>query len=178
MPLITVFGSSEALPGSFEYETAERLGSNLAKEGFDIASGGYSGVMEAVLKGASDYNVKRIGVTNKLVPVEKINSFVDIEYRMETYLERMSKLIEIADEYIVLPGGSGTLLEFAAIWVLKERGLFKNKLIICIGEQWEEILRTMGFYSEKARNAGEFIKTAENAEEAVNFILHKNKSKE
>jgi hypothetical protein len=36
----------------------------------------------------------------------------------------------------------------------------------------------MGFYSEKSRNAGELIKTAENAEEAVNFIMQKNKSKE
>ena len=50
---IVVFGSSTCKPDSDEYRTAEELGALLAGGGFDVTTGGYSGVMEAVSKGAS-----------------------------------------------------------------------------------------------------------------------------
>ena len=50
---MVVFGSSTCLPDSDAYRTGEALGSLLATAGFDVVTGGYSGTMEAVSKGAS-----------------------------------------------------------------------------------------------------------------------------
>ena len=46
MKSITVFGSAMPLLGDVEYETAYKLGKLLAKNGFNVVSGGYYGIME------------------------------------------------------------------------------------------------------------------------------------
>lgn len=50
---VVVFGSSSCKPGSTEYIQAEKLGMLLAQSGFGVVTGGYSGTMEAVSKGAN-----------------------------------------------------------------------------------------------------------------------------
>lgn len=50
---VAVFGSSSCKQGSDEYTEAEHLGLKLAEGGIDVVTGGYSGTMEAVSKGAS-----------------------------------------------------------------------------------------------------------------------------
>ena len=53
-PQIMIFGSHSPARGEPEYEGAVELGRALVKAGFDVASGGYGGTMEAVLKGAHE----------------------------------------------------------------------------------------------------------------------------
>ena len=48
---ITVFGSSKPVETDEQYKIAYELGALLAKNGFDICSGGFLGIMEAVSKG-------------------------------------------------------------------------------------------------------------------------------
>ena len=55
MRKVVVFGSSGCVPGSMEYERAENLGSGLARAGYSVVSGGYSGTMEGLSKGASKH---------------------------------------------------------------------------------------------------------------------------
>jgi uncharacterized protein (TIGR00725 family) len=50
---IVVFGSSTCETDSDAYRTAEELGTCLARSGYNVVTGGYSGTMEAVSKGAS-----------------------------------------------------------------------------------------------------------------------------
>ena len=170
MAVIAVFGNSSCQEGSFEYETAELLGRKLAHEGFDLITGGYAGVMEAALKGADSYSTRKIGVVLKDETKNKVNSFVNEIIKVDSYLDRLKKLLDEADIYIILPGGSGTLLEFAAAWALIERDYCKNKLIICLGEQWAEVMQTVGFYSEKALDSFKHISTAANVSEVLETI--------
>jgi len=51
MPAVTVFGGSRVEPDSDEYLQAQSLGRALAERGFDVVTGGYNGVMEAVSRG-------------------------------------------------------------------------------------------------------------------------------
>ena len=60
---VTVFGSSRATPVDPVYRDARRLGRLLAVAGYAVRSGGYSGVMEAVSRGAAEAGGQAIGVT-------------------------------------------------------------------------------------------------------------------
>ena len=53
---VVVFGSSSCKQGSAEYAEAELLGCLLGKNGFDVVTGGYSGTMEAISKGAANWD--------------------------------------------------------------------------------------------------------------------------
>jgi hypothetical protein len=171
MPTIAIFGSSECRAGSFEYDTAELIGSGLAGQGFDIVTGGHGGVMEAALKGASRFCVDRIGVTTHYFQVKPPNAYVEKHIIKDTYLDRLFELVDIADGYVVLPGGTGTLLELAMVWALKERSIISGKPIVCCGEQWFEVMQTMSFYSEKILNNSSLVVNAENANQAVEAIV-------
>ncbi len=169
MSVIVIFGNSDCKKNSFEYETAEILGKSLASHGFDIATGGYDGVMKAALKGASGFHVQRIGITFESTN-RAGNNYITQEMEVESYFERLLKLIEIGDAFVVLPGGTGTLLEFATVWALKERKLL-NRPMIFIGEQWIEVIQTIGFYSEKSLDSSNLLINADSAESVINELL-------
>lgn len=170
MPVVSIFGSSECEPGSFEYDIAELVGSKLGEAQLDIATGGYGGVMEAVMKGASRYGVKRYGIATNFYEGKKVNIYVSDEIKIDTYLNRMIKLISLGDAYIVFPGGTGTLLELSAIWALSDRGIIQNKPIAVLGEQWQEVTQTIGFYNEKVLDSLLLLKYFDLAEKAAEYI--------
>ena len=177
MPVITILGASSSLEGSYEYDTALYLGKMLASAGIDIATGGYMGIMEAALKGASSTNVRRIGVTTQFYSTKVKNDYVSEEISTKTYWDRFNKLVEIGDAYIMLPGGTGTLAELANIWLLKSRSLIPDKPFVCIGEQWNEVIQTVVFYSESALEHMKYLKILESAEDAVEYLLSEFKSR-
>lgn len=171
MPIVTVFGSGKCLPDSLEYESAEKIGSLLAEAGFDIATGGYKGVMEAVCKGAKD-KVRRIAVTTSVYPNKKPNDFISEHIIKDTYLERLAELVNMADAFIVLGGGTGTLLELSTVWALKERNLLGNKPLVCVGDQWNEVIQTMSFYSETVQDHTQYVFHVDDEKDAINHIIN------
>ena len=171
MPIITFFGSSKCNSNSEEYKSAEKIADILAEKGFSIASGGYGGIMEASLKGASKYKVERIGVVSKDLPNRIVNDYVGKIIEKPTYMERSLELINIADAYVVFHGGTGTLVELSIIWALKERNIQKNKPIVCFGEQWYEIEQLMSYYSETFIDNISIIEHSIDINETVDLIL-------
>lgn len=112
---ICVFGNSSPEPGSADYEEARALGGLLARAGYAVCSGGYYGVMEAVSRGAVEAGGHTIGMTTpfyKLAP----NPFVVEEVPVPRWQDRLFAMIERGDGYVVMKGGTGTLLELAALW--------------------------------------------------------------
>ncbi len=171
MGVVTIFGSSKTLPGSYEYDSAELCGKLLSEKGFHLCDGGYAGVMEAAFKGAADSRVNRIAVITEEYPEKNANQYAKEVLLEKTYVDRMKKMIALGDAYIIFPGGSGTLLELAAVWTFKNRGFIGDKPIVCIGEQWHEVLQTMGFYSEKALDNLRQVENVETVEKAVEIVV-------
>ena len=62
--IITVFGSARPQAGEADYEEARRLGGELARRGFQVCTGGYTGVMEAVSRGAKEAGGRTIAITS------------------------------------------------------------------------------------------------------------------
>lgn len=169
MTKVTVFGSGTCNENSWTYKEAQKIGAKLAQAGFNLVTGGYKGIMEAVFKGAKDYPVDKIAVIDSSKDLQA-NQFATYIIKAQNYLDRLSKLIQLGDGYIILPGATGTLLELAAVWALKERDKF-SKPIITIGEQWNEIVQNMAFYSEKIIDEVDMIECLEDSHSAVNKII-------
>jgi len=117
---ITVFGSSQPDETDEQYKFAYELGLQLAEKGFNVCTGGFFGITEAVSKGAVEKGAEAIGIT-----VDHwggaANKFVTKEIKCNSLFERINKLIETGDGYVILQGGTGTLLELAAVWELSNK---------------------------------------------------------
>ncbi len=169
---ITIFGSSRPKPGEQQYEIAYQLGARLAEEGFNICTGGYAGIMEAASKGAYDKGGLVYAVT-----VDNWNSnpnpYITIEVRGKTLFERIEKLLEMGDAYVVLQGGTGTFLELAAVWEYANKNLQPEKPIICHSEMWKEIVKVMNKQMEYEGRRTDLVSIAESVRQIVEIIKSK-----
>lgn len=166
---ITIFGSAIPLVDDAQYKFAYELGSALAKEGFNICTGGYSGIMDAASKGAYDNAGFVYGVTINLWDKEP-NPYITVEVREQKLFERITKLIELGDAYVILQGGTGTLLEFAAIWEYANKNLQPEKPIICHSQMWKQIVGVMNKQMQLENRRTDLVKCVNSVDEIVDIL--------
>ncbi len=165
--IITIFGTGKARSSDEIFALAHQMGKLLAQGGFAIANGGYGGTMLAAAKGAAEVGGEVIGVTCSAFSSEP-NEYISRELVAESLDERLDKLIELGDGFLVLPGGTGTLLELAKVWELQNKGfLSEGKPIIIVGEFWKDLLETIN--SDDAAS-GRYIEQALGPEDAVEIL--------
>lgn len=169
---ITIFGSAKPKPGEPQYDFAYKLGSRLAEEGFNICTGGYSGIMEAASKGAYDRGGLVYAVTVDSWHSTP-NPYITIEVREKTLFQRIEKLIAMGDAYIVLQGGTGTFLELAAIWEYANKKLQEPKPIVCHSDMWKRIVEIMDKQMQfEGRETG-IVKPCEDIDEIISYLSSK-----
>jgi len=154
---ICVFGSYKSLSKK-EKENIILLGRLLAEGGFTLVNGGFGGTMEDTAKGAKSAGGKTIGVTYyKYGDTKKSrNPYIDEEIRTENIFERLRVMLEISDGFVVLPGGTGTLLELAAVLEHINKNMMRPKPLVALGPYWKgalEALSEEAILSEPARKA-------------------------
>ena len=138
---IAIFGTAKARPGDAAYEVAYETGKELAQAGFTIANGGYGGTMLAAAKGAAEAGGKTIGVTCSAFKQSRANEFISREIVTDSLDERLDTLINLGQAYVVFAGSTGTLLELAKVWELKNKGfLTAEKPIILVGGFWKPLV--------------------------------------
>ena len=140
--IVTVFGSSRPKQGEAEYQLAFELGKALAKSEFTVCNGGYAGIMEASARGARESGGPTIGVTVDAF-AKSANQWIEREIRLPTLTERLMKLVELGDAYVILKGGTGTLLELAYVWEFINKGLVREKPIVVVGNFWGGVIQTL-----------------------------------
>jgi uncharacterized protein (TIGR00730 family) len=150
--IVSVFGTGRAKAGDKNYKSAEQLGRLLAEAGFAIANGGYGGTMEALAKGAKEAGGEVIGVTCLAFGRGSANKFVSREIITKSINERLDTLIELGNAYVVLAGGTGTLLELAMVWELKNKGFLDgSKPIILLGGHWKPLIELVAMDDRDAQ---------------------------
>jgi uncharacterized protein (TIGR00730 family) len=143
--VVAIFGTSKSRPGDGVFEMALKLGEVLAENGFAIANGGYGGTMLASAKGASQAGGKTIGITCTAFGRDGANEYITEEIATDSLQQRLETLVNIASAYVVLPGGTGTLLELAHIWEFKNKHfLNEQKTIIILGSFWKPLVELIG----------------------------------
>lgn len=113
---VTVFGSSSPLPGTPEYTQALRVGEIVARHGLELVNGGYTGTMEASARGAREVGGNAIGVTVRTFAYAPPNAWLTRVIEAPDLFRRLSVLMALGDLYVVLPGGTGTLVELSLAW--------------------------------------------------------------
>ncbi len=176
--IVTVFGSSRPREGSADYEEARVLGRALAKHGFAVCSGGYSGVMEAVSRGAKEAGGKTYGVTAEFFKSAKLNRWIDIEVRKETWEERLFELIRMGHGFVACKGGTGTLVELAVVWEMLNKSVMPSKPFAVLGEFWRPILERvrqveLGHPAPWGEANGRLVQVADSPGEAAQYLHNK-----
>ncbi|HTW88899.1 MAG TPA: LOG family protein [Candidatus Binataceae bacterium] len=138
-PLIAVFGSSAARPGDGLYEQGHRMGELIGRAGFNMMTGGYTGLMEAASRGAHQAGAHVVGVTLKLFE-EKANSYVKDEIPSASFGGRFRWLIGRADGYVAMRGGMGTLAEISFAWQELVVGMIAPRPLVLVGSAWRTIV--------------------------------------
>lgn len=140
--VITVFGSSRPREGEPEYAEALAVGRELARSGFVVCNGGYGGSMEASARGAKEAGGLTIGVTVETF-TRKANAWIDREVREPTLVKRIETLVDAAHGFVVLKGGTGTLLELAYVWEFINKRFIPERPIITYGGFWNRVVETL-----------------------------------
>jgi uncharacterized protein (TIGR00730 family) len=142
---IAFFGDADISPADETYKAAFDVAEVLAAKGYVVVDGGGPGVMEAATSGAIKGGGKTISVTFDPINApgfegKYIKNVTDKEIVTTNYIERMFKLMEYSDVFIVFKGGSGTISEFGTAWVLAKLYFGHHKPFILYGDFWIDII--------------------------------------
>jgi uncharacterized protein (TIGR00730 family) len=129
---IAVYCSSSPTIDPKFIDLAFELGAAIADSGADLVSGGgHISSMGAISRGARSKNGKTIGIIpQKLVDIEFADHDSDELVIVDTMRTRKAKIEEMADAFIALPGGLGTLEELIEIWVGRYLGFHSKPIVI------------------------------------------------
>ena len=167
---VAVFGGRHPIAGDAEYEEALRLGVLLASANYAVMSGGYSGVMEAVSRGAVQSGGTAIGVTMEIFGSLQPNPFLTREIRARDFFERLSILTSNACGFIAMRGGMGTLTEVSLIWNMLQTRTMEGKPMILVGRFWKPLLLAVADHLVIAEEELRLFRYADTAKEAVSQL--------
>ena len=167
---ITVFGGSRCGADSAEYQEAVRLGRLLVEAGFDVCSGGYAGVMEAISRGAHDAGGHVIGITMTQFKSAPNPYLKKVEPSADFYA-RLQKLISQSVGYVALRGGMGTITEISLVWNKLTMNVLAPRPLILLGECWPRALECLREHLVISDSDLAWLSFVDTAEEAV-AILH------
>jgi uncharacterized protein (TIGR00730 family) len=140
-PAVTIFGSHLVSPNNPVYEKALQVAQLLAENGFNIITGGGSGIMEAANRGALEGGTKSVGLNIDLPREEPPNTYANIRLNFRYFFVRKVMFIKYAMAYIIFPGGFGTLDElFEAITLIQTEKIKPFPVILVEHEYWQGLL--------------------------------------
>lgn len=132
--------SSDHIKKAF-FDHADALGALMAAEKINLVYGGGGlGLMGQVAKSIKNHQGKTIGVVPEALHIDGVVNTIDDELIITPDMHtRKAKMIALADGFIGLAGGFGTLEELLEVMTLKQLG-YHNKPIV--------FLNTEAYYSQ------------------------------
>jgi uncharacterized protein (TIGR00730 family) len=130
-----------------EYLAAARaLGTLLAERGHCVVyGGGRVGLMGALADAAMAAGGEVIGVMpHALVLREVAHHGLTALHVVDSMHERKAMLAELADAFIALPGGIGTLEEFFETWTWAQLGVHQKPVgLLDVADYWQPLVRLL-----------------------------------
>jgi len=161
MRKVCVFcGSRSGIKPVYE-QAAIALGQTLAKNKIAVVYGGAkSGLMGVLADTVLSLDGQVIGVMPKaLADREILHDSLTSLLIVDSLMERKQKMIELADGFIALPGGTGTLDELAEVFCLAQIGEHQKPIAIldvdAYFQPWLQLFDHMvkqGFLKKEARH--------------------------
>lgn len=129
---VAVYCGSSPGARSIYVETARAVGAALAGARIGVVYGGASiGLMGAVADAALDGGVEVIGVLPRVLEGREIgHRRLSRLERVETMHERKQRMADLADGFVALPGGLGTLEELAEVLTWSMLGVHEKPCVL------------------------------------------------
>lgn len=135
-PSVSIFGSARIQPENPFYALTEEIALLLSNSGFAVVTGGGPGLMEAANKGAMQGKSLSIGLNIDLLKQEPPNAYQDIALKFRHFFTRKIMFVKYATAYVVMPGGYGTLDEFAEILTLIQTGKTRKIPVVLVHKEF------------------------------------------
>ena len=129
---ICVFCASATQIGSGHLDLAAEVGTELARRGHVLISGGGSvSAMGAVARAARGGGARTVGVIPQaLAGTEVPDSESDELVVTVDMCTRKAEMMRLADAFLILPGGLGTLDELLEVWTTRTLGLHAKPVVV------------------------------------------------
>ncbi|MCX7553047.1 TIGR00730 family Rossman fold protein [Marinicella sp. S1101] len=137
---LAVYCSSSDHIKKIYFDHADALGALMADNQIDLVyGGGMVGLMGEVAKSIKNHRGKTIGVVPEALRIDGVVNTIDDELIITADMHtRKAKMIELADGFIGLAGGFGTLEEMLEVMTLKQLGYHEKPIVF---------LNTDGYYN-------------------------------
>lgn len=159
MTSVCVFCAANQQIDPIHVQHAYDLGYAIGAKGWRLISGGGSvSSMGAVTKGARSAGGETIGVIPEVLLEREVADLDSTELiSVPDMRTRKAEMERLADAFIVLPGGIGTLEEFFEIWVARTLGMHSKPVVVLDPDLMYQPLQTWlsqiteaGFVSNEA----------------------------
>lgn len=175
---ICVFGAASQNIDEKYLAAVENMGEFLAKRGHNLVfGGGCTGSMGAAARGFKKGNGKIHGVVPEFFKedlAEFVNWNCDEITLTETMRERKGIMEDLAEAFVITPGGIGTFEEYFEVLTLKQLGRHRKPIAIFNVDGYYDALETAmdksieeGFIKENCRALYRFF---ENLNELASYI--------
>ena len=180
MAAVCVFCSSSGRIDPSYVELAAAVGTELARRGHSLVSGGGSvSCMGAVARAARAGGAHTVGVIPRvLLDLEVADDDADELLVTDDMRARKGLMDARADAFLTLPGGLGTLEELLEIWVSRTLAMHAKPVVVLDPDDIFEPLRAQvdllvegGFVREGAQAAVTWVRDPGEAFDAIDAAL-------
>ena len=144
MNIAVYCGSSSGNDPKF-LESARTLGRWIGENGHTLVYGGANkGIMGELADTVLKSGGRVIGVLPRVMLIQERKHTGLTEYIETTSMaERKTRMIELADAFIALPGGIGTLDEITEVMTLTSLGITKNPIVLYDADGYYQPLKAV-----------------------------------
>ncbi len=175
---ICVFSSSSNAIPEIYFEEAKKLGQLIGEKGHNLINGGANvGLMETVTVAASEYGAKTLGIIPERFADRSLASKkLHVLITTRDMQERKAKMREMADAFIALPGGFGTMEEVLEVLTLRQLNYHRKPIVFINTNNFFKYLFKQFEVSFEQNFAKEIYRalyfSANNSNKALDYILH------
>ena len=156
---VAIFGDAEAKRNDQHFIDAYDTSKLLAENGYTIVNGGGGGIMLAATLGAKagGGKVEIVVLDPKKKPAnfegynKENHDLADKIYSTPNYPQRLNKLIEVGEAFVIFNGGVGTLSEIGLSWQMAKFDFGHHEPLIFFGKEMnivvEELVKTLNYDS-------------------------------
>ena len=157
MTNVCVFAGSSQGRSSAYAEAAQEMGEVIAEQGYGLVYGGAEvGLMGAAADGALSKGGEVIGILPEWLADWEVAHRRLTELRIvDSMHERKAQMADLADAFVVLPGGIGSLEECFEIWTWSQLGIHRKSIgLLNVNGYYDQLL---GFLDHVVRE--NFLRT-------------------
>lgn len=177
---ICLFGSASNRIDPIYIEKTEKLGREIAERGHTLVfGGGGNGLMGAAARGVKAAGGEIIGVIPRFFEDQKIEAAYEDCTELilcDTMNERKQIMEDLADAFLITPGGIGTYDEFFEVLTNKQLGLHEKPIAVYNIDGFYDELETMMYKAMNKRfikaNCRMLYMTFTDREEMLGYIEH------